>query len=95
MIDPRVLDKMLPYMKEIYGNASSTEHLFGWEANDSVNKSREQISKLIQCSPNDIIFTSGATESNNISILGVFNNYKNLVKQNQTAVAGETLIAKK
>ena len=68
---------MLPFLTEYYGNPSSTEHVFGWEANDSVNISREQISRLINCSPNEIIFTSGATESNNISILGVLEKYKN------------------
>ena len=62
---------MLPYMQENYGNASSTEHRYGWEANESVNIARENIANLINCSPNEIIFTSGATESNNISILGV------------------------
>ena len=67
---------MLPFLTEHYGNPSSTEHVFGWEANDSVNMSREQISELINCSPNEIIFTSGATESNNISILGVLERYK-------------------
>ena len=49
---------MLPFLTEYYGNPSSTEHVFGWEANDSVNISREQISRLINCSPNEIIFTS-------------------------------------
>ena len=67
---------MLPFLTEHYGNPSSTEHTFGWEANDSVNISREQISELINCSPNEIIFTSGATESNNISILGVLEKYR-------------------
>ena len=75
-IREEVLDQMIPYMKQYYGNPSSTEHVFGWEANDSVNISREQISELINCSPNEIIFTSGATESNNISILGVLERCK-------------------
>ena len=74
MLDPRVLDKMLPLLKGIYGNPSSTEHVYGWDANEAVNNSREQIANLIHCSPNEIIFTSGATESNNISISGVINN---------------------
>ena len=76
MLDPRVLDKMLPLLKGGYGNASSTEHLYGWEANEVVNNAREQISILINCSPNEIIFTSGATESNNISILGSIDCFK-------------------
>lgn len=70
MIDPRVLDEMLPYMKDNFGNASSTEHVYGWKSNDAVNTSREKISSLINCSPNEIVFTGGATEANNISILG-------------------------
>ena len=76
MLDPRVLDQMLPLLKGVYGNASSTEHVYGWEANEAVNNAREQIANLINCSPNEIVFTSGATESNNISILGVMNNFR-------------------
>ena len=70
MLDPRVLDKMLPFLKDIYGNPASTEHLYGWEANESINVGREHIGDLINCSPNEIVFTSGATEANNIAILG-------------------------
>ena len=70
MLDPRVLDKMLPFLKDIYGNPASTEHLYGWEANESINVGREHIGNLINCSPNEIVFTSGATEANNIAILG-------------------------
>ena len=77
MLDPRVLDKMLPLLKGNYGNASSSEHVYGWEANAVINNAREQISNLINCSPNEIIFTSGATESNNISILGSIHCSKN------------------
>ena len=76
MLDPRVLEKMLPLLGQVYGNASSTEHIYGWEANEIVNEAREQISNLISCYPNEIIFTSGATEANNISILGVINCFK-------------------
>lgn len=84
-IDKRVVEKIIPFLADHYGNPSSTEHSFGWEANDLINKSREQISKLINCSPNEIIFTSGATESNNISILGVLNKYKEEQKHAITA----------
>ena len=70
MIDPKVLDKMMPYMTTHYGNAASNEHVYGWDSNEAINYSREQISDLINCSPNEIFFTSGATESNNIAILG-------------------------
>ena len=85
-IDTRVTDKIMPFLIDSYGNPSSSEHAFGWEANDSVNKSRDQISKLINCSPNEIIFTSGATESNNISILGVLKKYKNRQKHAITVI---------
>ncbi len=73
MIDPRVLDKMMPYMKNNFGNASSSEHIYGWESNEAVDDAREQVSDLINCSPNEIYFTAGATESNNIAIIGAVN----------------------
>ena len=79
MMDPRALDKMMPYMKNNFGNASSSEHLYGWESNEAVNSAREQISELINCSPNEISFTSGATESNNIAIMGVINSFNSNV----------------
>ena len=62
---------MLPYMNENYGNPASSEHVYGWQANQAVDVARKQISGLVNCSPNEIYFTSGATESNNISILGL------------------------
>ena len=73
MIDPRVLEKMTKYMTSEYGNAASNEHAFGWNANEAVNVAREKISNSINCSPNEIYFTSGATESNNLAILGALN----------------------
>ena len=73
MIDPRVLEKMTKYMTSEYGNAASNEHVFGWNANEAVNIAREKISNSINCSPNEIYFTSGATESNNLAILGTLN----------------------
>ena len=73
MIDPRVLEKMNIYMTREYGNAASNEHAFGWNANEAVNIAREKISNSINCSPNEIYFTSGATESNNLAILGSIN----------------------
>lgn len=75
-IDPRVLDKMLPYMTSMYGNAHSRTHMYGWESNDAVEEARAQVASLIGASPKEIIFTSGATESNNISIKGVGRFYK-------------------
>jgi len=67
-LDPEVFDSMVPYFLEKFGNASSTTHYYGWEAETAVDIAREQISGLINCNEKEIIFTSGATESNNISL---------------------------
>ncbi|KAI8992051.1 cysteine desulfurase [Mycotypha africana] len=79
-MDPRVLDAMLPYMTEIYGNPHSRTHQYGWESEKAVENAREHVAKLINADPKEIIFTSGATESNNISIKGVARFYKNKKK---------------
>ncbi|CAA3019773.1 cysteine desulfurase, mitochondrial [Olea europaea var. sylvestris] len=75
-VDPRVLDAMLPYYVSRYGNPHSRTHLYGWESENAVEAGRAQIAALINASPKEIIFTSGATESNNISIKGVMHFYK-------------------
>ncbi|QDU73006.1 IscS subfamily cysteine desulfurase [Mucisphaera calidilacus] len=74
-MDPRVLDAMLPYFTEHFGNASSRNHSFGWAAEDAVDKARQQVASLINASPKEIIWTSGATESNNIAIKGAADMY--------------------
>lgn len=75
-MDPRVLERMLPYFTEKFGNSASRNHQFGWEAEEAVENARKQIAKLIHCDAKELVFTSGATESDNLALKGVVEMYK-------------------
>lgn len=81
IMDPRVLDAMLPYMVDQFGNPHSRTHQYGWESEQAIEKARSQVAKLIGADAKEIVFTSGATESNNLSIKGAAKFYTNKEKK--------------
>ena len=85
--DPRVVDAMLPYFSEIYGNAASQSHAFGWAAAEAVSTARTQVAALISADPREIVWTSGATESNNLAIKGVLESFPSPESHFITAVS--------
>jgi len=75
-VDPRVIEQMLPYFHEHPGNAASHHHAYGWVAEEAVDHSREALAMLLNADPREIVFTSGATEANNLALKGIFQNYQ-------------------
>jgi cysteine desulfurase len=75
-VDPRVAAKMIPYLTEHFGNPASRSHAFGWESEQAVEEAREEVARLVNCDPKEIVWTSGATESINLALKGAANFYK-------------------
>src|SRR5436190_11083859 len=75
-VDSRVLEAMLPYFSEKFGNAASRTHAYGWVAEQAVEDARKQVASLVNAEPNEITFTSGATEAINLTIKGVYEAYR-------------------
>jgi cysteine desulfurase len=74
-VDPRVAEKMIPYLTELFGNPASRSHVFGWTADEAVENARAEVAALVNCDPKEIVWTSGATESDNLAIKGAANFY--------------------
>ena len=75
-VDPRVVDAMIPYLRQSFGNPASRSHAFGWEAEKAVETARENVAALVNADPREIVWTSGATEANNLAIKGAAHFYK-------------------
>lgn len=88
-VDPRVAAKMIPYLTEHYGNPASRSHPYGWEAEKAVENAREEVAKLVGADPREIVWTSGATESNNLAIKGAANFYASTKGKHIITIATE------
>ena len=86
-LDPRVLEAMMPYLTDHFGNAASRNHQFGWEAEQAVEAARKQIATLIGADPREVVFTSGATESDNLAVKGAAWMYRHLNKGDHVITA--------
>jgi len=75
-VDPRVVDRMIPFLREHFGNPASRSHSYGWEAEKAVEEAREQVARLVNADPREIVWTSGATESTNLAVKGAAHFYK-------------------
>jgi len=91
-VDPRVVDKMIPYLRESFGNPASRSHPFGWEAEKAVETAREQVAALVNADPREIVWTSGATESDNLAIKGAANFYSSKGKHIITVKTGHKAV---
>jgi len=83
-VDPRVVDKMIPYLREQFGNPASRSHAFGWEAEEAVEEARSEVAQLVGADPREIVWTSGATESINLALKGAAHFYKDKGKHIMT-----------
>ncbi|MGE5171913.1 MAG: aminotransferase class V-fold PLP-dependent enzyme, partial [Rudaea sp.] len=75
-VDPRVAEKMIPYLTERFGNPASRSHVFGWETEAAVEEARKEVALLVNCDPKELVWTSGATESINLALKGAAHFYK-------------------
>ena len=91
-VDPRVAEKMIPYLVEKFGNPASRSHAFGWEAEAAVEEARAEVAKLVNADPKEIVWTSGATESNNLAIKGAAHFYSGKGKHVITVKTGHKAV---